>query len=1660
MYFKKLEIVGFKSFCDKTTLYFEPGVTAVVGPNGCGKCLSYDSLVTLDNGSKVQIGDLVEDALQRSSRVENLDDGLMTSENGDNVRVLSLNLESLKMETRPVYAFIKRKAPEYLLEIVTKSGKSVTTTHYHPFFSINNGQVIELKAEELKTGIRIAVPRQLPVTNASSRLDLWKILRKFGRNDLVYVPFSPELSDFISRIKMNDPDTAVVSNSAAVCKTVVSSVNSGQAVNIHNFIELLKAAGTAEIPDFVTHIKSRSCGKVRLPRRIDRSAARFLGYILSEGRTTSSNQVWFVNEDEKIVADYAACAREAFDVEAKVFNYKDCARDVLIFSSALCGLLDKAFDLKVNSVSSEKMVPAALFGSEKEVIGEFLSALFEGDGYISVNRKGSGTYFEYATASGQLAKGVSGLLLRLGVQSVIRKKYKAASNTPRRNKKAYYSVFVSGLDNVKLLAGLLNFVGAKSVKLDEVRTLDYKTNQNLDLIPEINGILKELVKLSGVKIKRFRKISPRLAAYYENRCFPTRQGLLEALSIVSEHGRISGLARSLYDYLKTIAVSDVYWDEVVGIKKVYSEKWVYDLSVLGNHNFVAEDIIVHNSNIFDSIRWVLGEQSVKALRGSAMEDVIFNGTEKREALGMAEVSLTFDNAQRFLPIDQDEVAITRRIFRSGESEYLINKAQARLKDILELLMGTGIGAESYSLVQQGKIDLVLSSKPEDRRLVFDEASGITKYKAQKKEALRKLDETEQNLLRVNDIVTEVRRQIGSLERQASKARRYREVYEELKTKELNFAFIEREALVKGKEEISARLASLEKEAVELAEAARLQEEQLSSGRRELDESEIRIQEIKAQIAAQENEISRNRQQIDFDRQRIKELEINEEYFKSQIEQSSSRLAADEEKLKSIETECGIIRAQIEEKTSALKEKEAALEAINSAVKSSLDKIAAAKSAVMGAASRVSSLKNAIAEMHSRQQVHVSRQKRLELERVKINEEIVNGEGSLSEVDAQLRILENDFARLNAEFSEVKSSNEVENASLDGLETELLGLEKELLSLESQKQFLEELKVKYEDIRESLNAVVFLDKNPEQHLGGMVLKIKDYLPMEESEKGQYPDSGVKLRCEAKPIDLDTRVINEKIGQTRLRIDGLKAAIQEKRACIAGLEARIASLQEGLKNQEIALANKRTFYDGISGQVNKVKEEAQLLLLELSEVEKEICVSREGSDRLSGELAEAESLQNESEAAIVSEQENIAEENARKEETLVVITRARTELEVLGKRVSAEEETLGAMRERYNQDSANLRELESQIHDAVSKRTALIEEIRELEKKVFSGQEAAELCRIDLRETEAGHSSRVSSVQTLERGLEENNKRRGGLKDSIYELQMRNQDVEFRISTVRERMLQSYKIDLDAVQSIPEDAPPVGEQTQPAVQSPEALKEDIQRLKDKLGSYGNVNLVAIEEYDELKKRYDFLSQQQTDLVNAKAALHEAILKINRTTRKMFLETFEKVKEEFKNFFRLLFNGGDAQVYLNDESDPLESGIEIVCRPPGKKLQNVLLLSGGEKSMAAIALIFAIFKVKPAPFCILDEIDAALDEANVDRYGRMLQEFSGISQFIVITHNKKTIANANVMYGITMQESGVSKIVSVKFSKDGKPPQEVTSQESPAQKSGQNEQQTVAA
>ncbi|MFA5410298.1 MAG: AAA family ATPase [Candidatus Omnitrophota bacterium] len=1017
------------------------------------------------------------------------------------------------------------------------------------------------------------------------------------------------------------------------------------------------------------------------------------------------------------------------------------------------------------------------------------------------------------------------------------------------------------------------------------------------------------------------------------------------------------------------------------------------------------------SNIFDSIRWVLGEQSIKELRGSQSQDVIFNGSDVKEPLSMAEVTLSFDNNDKFFPVEHNEVAITRRIFRSGESEYLLNKQQVRLKDILDLLMGTGIGAESYSLIQQGKIDLVLSARPEDRRLVFDEASGITKYKSQKREALRRLEETEQNLLRLNDIILEVKRQIGSLERQANKARKYKEVFEELKTREINLACRQKDGLNRQRNESLARLGELERKESEILQAIQEQESRISDRREELKLLENACAEVRSRIANLENLVSLSGERINFNRERIAELETRNEHLRMQKAEIEKRLVLDEEKLKQLKDEYGQIEKNIEEKTALLKDNEARLNDLTLKVKQSLENISRAKSGILSLASEIANAKNKIADSLGKQQIALARKKRLEIEKAKIGEEKAASDEALNKAAAELAALEESFSGLQLQVAQTRKELELENTSLTGINNETQNLEKELLAFQSQKEFLEKLRSKYEDIGESMNAVIQLDKLPAEDLSGLVVKIKE-LDRENS----------KLSGEAKPIDLNTEKISEKLSQIQHKIDSLKASAEAKQNHIQHLEKDMAAAQESLRSQEMVIIDKKAIHKNISEQFNKVKEEEEVVLMELSDVESELSLAAENLALLQSESSRLEVKQKETEDSILKEQENIASSNSLKEEALVVITQTRTEIEALTKRVSSDEATLKILEDTCNQDKKSLLAVEAEIKEGQRRSGSLDVEIKGLEEKIRQADidRGDQLKLLKEKESQSAGINRDSSGVLEE--IESRRKELDGLKNELYELQMQNKDVDFKILSLKERILQAYKMDLDGIsgssgQEIDEDK----------------AAADIRQLKEKLDAYGTVNLVAIEEYDELKKRYDFLAQQQNDLNSAKESLHSAITKINRTTRQMFLETFEKVRVEFRNYFRLLFNGGDAQVFLIDEHDPLESGIEIICRPPGKKLQNVLLLSGGEKSLSAIALIFAIFKIKPAPFCVLDEIDAALDEANVDRFSRSLHEFAKISQFVVITHNKKTIANADIMYGITMQQSGISRIISVKFAQD---------------------------
>jgi chromosome segregation protein len=1027
------------------------------------------------------------------------------------------------------------------------------------------------------------------------------------------------------------------------------------------------------------------------------------------------------------------------------------------------------------------------------------------------------------------------------------------------------------------------------------------------------------------------------------------------------------------------------------------------------------------SNIFDSIRWVLGEQSAKSLRGSEMLDVIFNGADNKEPLSMAEVSLTFDNSTRFFNVDHPEVMITRRLFRSGESEYLLNKATVRLKDILDLLLGTGIGAESYSIIAQGKIDLVLSSRPEDRRMVFDEASGISKYKAQKRETTRRLEETEQNLLRVNDIVIEVKRQIGSLERQANKARRYKEVFEELKLKETDLAVIDKKNFLAQKAEIALELENLRKEESGLTEEVAELEARIANRQTELKALEETLMAGRGEILNLENSLVRNNEHIVFNQQRINELAENSRVLEGQIEQSRLKLLQDEEKLQRVRLEYDSLKQNIEDKQSVLGRKEEEIDKLSIAIKNSLDLISESKKIILDLETRISNTHNEVGEFNSKHQVFLSRKKRLEIEKAKVYEEKAIAEETLNKVSQELAGTREMVDSFREKIASVKASLEQEGLNLNGISQEITSLENEKLTLVSHKEFLEKLKNKYDDIGESLNAVIYLDKLPKENVTGLVVKVQNQSSLSDEDKAQMGPASFKISGEAKPIELDTQNISEKIVRLEEKLGELRSRKVLRQTCISELSKMSEGLELELRNHEITLANKESNHAAILEQFNKIKEEEDIIIMELGDVAREISAIEQNLADAQSRLVSLNNEERAREDSIVQEEDNISLNSKAREEVLVLITQTKTEIEALNKRFGSDEATLKILDETYAQDKASLNNIERQIAEAKERQQGLRLEILDCQNKINETEAGIKGKKEGLAEVELKYNEVSSGTVGVGKQIEAGRKHLEQVKNQLHDLEMRAKDLDYRYCTIKERMAAAYKIDLDTFEDLNKEL------------DQDALGNEINELKRKLDSYGSVNLVAIEEYDELKQRYDFLIQQQTDLLTAKDSLHQAILKINRTTKQMFIETFEKVKVEFKNYFRLLFNGGDAQLFLVDENDPLESGIEIICRPPGKKLQNVLLLSGGEKSMSAIALIFAIFKIKPSPFCILDEIDAALDEANVDRFSRVLQEFSKTSQFIVITHNKKTIVNASIMYGITMQQSGVSKIVSVKLSQN---------------------------
>ncbi|MBU0679519.1 MAG: chromosome segregation protein SMC [Verrucomicrobia bacterium] len=1142
------------------------------------------------------------------------------------------------------------------------------------------------------------------------------------------------------------------------------------------------------------------------------------------------------------------------------------------------------------------------------------------------------------------------------------------------------------------------------------------------------------------------------------------------------------------------------------------------------------------SNISDAVRWVLGEQSPKALRGSKMEDCIFNGTDAMKPLSMAEVNLTLADCETALGTEYDEVTITRRVLRSGEGQYYMNKRPCRLKDIQRLFMDTGVGTNSYSLMEQGRIDLILSSRPEDRRAVFEEASGITKYKADKKEAIRKLEHTEANLLRLADVIREVKRQIVSLQRQAGKARRYRQLKEQLQELEI---YITRERVAdldKRINTLDAGSASVREQDEALRVDLQSMEEQAAAIRSELASTERGIAAAIDAAAQARAGLDRAVQSIEMNEDRISEFKELSERDTKDAEESKKRLEQHRGEIGRIEVQLqeAIVARDAVEKD--FNESLAQLTAFDAALESKRQHLHNIQNEQVTLESRSAGLQNEISDLEARERTTVIRRERLSAEQAEMERgvevfgrrktdmehKMVGLRDAVNQAQTRLSELESagaDRARrakeLETELGHLRSKAAAKGAQIEILSTGekktegfpagarslLSSAEDDLIDRSAVLGPLAE-KIQAEDgysvaveavLRSSLDALVVRDDDAARYLldvlrerrGGAV-RFVSLAGGAHAETEGYPgrpladvvkcDDSVrpliaKLLAGVRVVDSldeipsplpqslvfatkDGIVIRpdgtsefwmpdkgqesplareQMIRDWRTELNRLQETITGHEQTIASLlsdghsqEASLAAAKEQLEESKHTLALHEGEFRLVCKEADQANERAETVRFELQALIEQDGSGSQRRDQLAQELSD-----------IRTRQEHIRSEIAVKTDEIRALDVKRGELtgEVTERRVSHAEkrQQVEHLNSRREPIEAQLSELASLIRDRDQGIQSYRQRIENLMKLTDEARERIEPLKAEVErqnhDLEAARSNRQAKSTTLDQLntqlfskrelVEEVRARRSRLDVELAEQRMRRQNIV-------ERVTAEYRISEEQMFAHPE--PEWEDEEKP---DHDTIETTVAELHAKLESMGAVNLVAIDEHKELEERYEFLMQQQDDLVKAKQQLMELIRKINKTTTEMFSDTFNKVNENFQMMFKQLFGGGSAKLVLIDEEDVLDSGIEIIARPPGKKLQTVSLLSGGERTMTAVALLFSLYMVKPSPFCVLDELDAALDDSNIGRFVKMVQGFLDNSQFVVITHNRQTIEAAQVLYGVTMERQGVSKIISVKLS-----------------------------
>ena len=1143
------------------------------------------------------------------------------------------------------------------------------------------------------------------------------------------------------------------------------------------------------------------------------------------------------------------------------------------------------------------------------------------------------------------------------------------------------------------------------------------------------------------------------------------------------------------------------------------------------------------SNISDAIRWILGEQSMKSLRGSKTQDIIFAGTQNRKSLGFAEASLVFDNTDGALPIEFSEVTITRKIYRSGETGYYINKTACRLKDVIELFMDTGIGRDGYSIIGQGKVDEILSNKSEDRRHIFEEAAGIVKYRARKEETEKKLEQTKLNLLRINDIIIEIEGNLEPLQLQSDKAKKYLNLKEELKNIEIGLFIYnidkykkDLEALAQDEDIMKSTLnqeeGKLEKIKI-LKEELKDEIDEITTKIEEMQnigfESQKKIEQCNSNINVAEAKIQSNKEIAERNKIEISELQEKIASLKSDIEQKESRKSNLKENKAKFENELKEKEEELAKLTAKLSSKELEMEEIKKIIEKNTDRKYELQAEISKKQANIENLEKRKNQLNQ----EISSQT-LEIDRIRIKKE---------DIAREFNETESNRNNILKKIEEIRKQKNEITTKIKEFEIQIANLTNEMRMKTSRYNFLVETEKEKEGYIKSVKSLL-IDCEKAKELGkgmhGVLANIIDvpkeyqtaiemclgaslqnivteteedakkliehlrvnnlgrasFLPI-TSVKGKKldnikgkKDGVIGIACDLIKFDKKyEQIVLNLLGRTVI-VDNMQNAIKlskennysfriitlegdvinpsgaitggsvaKKTVNILGRSKEIEELSKEINDIKTKISKLEKSKEEYEDSSEDVLEEAEHLEKQLQEIEISYATEKQRVESIDENIQTIRDRINKQKEEVLKSEENkkellnskeldeqemskISKENEEKQSIIDEFANSNKDSQTYIDNLNEDITDLKISVSSFNESEMSIEEMSEMINKEIETHTKNVEikkaqiekdekENIELEKQIEETKKQIEEIKFQVSNSgeniEKLKKDRVSKNEKLTKKEDEQTdefKVIEDLKAQVTKLEVKKSKIEEDITEIINKMWEEYELTPNNAGNYP-----MPENVQLTQRKVNNLRTDIREL-------GSVNVDSIEEYKNLKQRYDFMCEQRLDLESTMAKLNKVIAEMLDVMKTQFKEKFEIINKNFGEVFKELFGGGMAEVSLTDENNILESGIEINAQPPGKKLQSMLLLSGGERAFTAIALLFAILKINPAPFCVLDEIEAALDDVNVYRYAEYLKKFAKDTQFLVITHRKGTMEAADTIYGVTMEEKGISKLLSMKL------------------------------